>query len=90
MEHLNAMVKMSNYINMERMMTCLFLSSVSGSMGPTATLASLLSDNHIVIPFIARLRCNLNFLLLRTANMCIRGSRSTSFTEECSLSDTIA
>ena len=57
--------------------------STSGSMGPTATtvykrLAAMIAEknNKTYSKTIHWLRCRLNFSLLRSAIMCLRGSRS--------------
>ena len=58
--------------------------SISGGMGPIATtvykrMASLIAEkhNHPYNTTLFWLRCKLNFSLLRSAIMCIRGSRSS-------------
>ena len=57
--------------------------SISGGMGPIATtvykrMASLIAEkhNHPYSSTLFWLRCKLSFSLLRSAIMCIRGSRS--------------
>ena len=57
--------------------------STTGGMGPSATtvykrLASLISDkqNQQYSTTLNWMRCRLNFSLLRSAKMCLRGSRS--------------
>ena len=58
--------------------------SISGGMGPIATtvykrMASLIAEkqNHPYSSTLFWLRCKLSFSLLRSAVMCIRGSRSS-------------
>ena len=61
-----------------------FVFSISGGMGPIATsvykrMASLIAEkqNHPYSSTLFWLRCKLSFSLLRSAIMCIRGSRSS-------------
>ena len=66
--------------------------STTGGMGPTATivykrLASMIAKKHnkTYSKTIHWLRCRLSFSLLRSAIMCLRGSRSSLHHPELSL-----